>query len=100
MWLPATRRAVRSWDRVREHLDEVNFILFLTVSWDRARPVYALGWVHRRPRPGSAGLIGAACAEGLTGSPGLAGDARILVVHSAPESLPECPSENLSERKG
>jgi hypothetical protein len=70
------------------------------VSLGVYRTFLFFGWVHCRPRPGSAGLIGVACAEGLTGSPGLAGDARTLVVHSASESLPECPSENLSERKG
>jgi hypothetical protein len=31
---------------------------------------------------------------------GQAGDAPTLVVHSVPESLPECPSENLSEQEG
>jgi ATP dependent DNA ligase domain len=55
-------------------------------------------WVHCRPRPGSAVLISVSPeADRIYGQ---AGDAPTLVVHSVPESLPECPSENLSEQEG
>ena len=74
---------------------------FVTIDL-RAVAVTLSGWLKctAGPASGSAGLIGIAFAEGSTESLRPRGRrAHLDRVHSVSESLPDCPSKNLSEHE-